>query len=1086
MSLPLPSTPTSQAVGSQTFTPPPIDGSACFSQMIDHHLVHSPTHPLFRYKSTKSEGSPFEELLWSDVGRAVHRAARLINSRVGSLLPGADLKPVVAILSSADAPTYFAMAHGIGRAGYTAFLLSVRNSPAGMAHLLFETNTTHLFIGNDRANRELARAAQDTLLESHPKYHLETLEFPVFGDLYKNDDAHFEALPAMQTPDLDSITMILHSSGSTAFPKPIRITHRTWIQWTRTTGYGDFDLCGEVIGLLGMPFFHAYAAIVSANACANGSICAVLSPYGDSFTAPPETLVAEIISTQCSFVFTVPSNIEAWSRDPHAVAALTKLRGLLFGGAPLNEEVGESLSEKGVPLSAVYGCTETGCLTKFMPARSQANEWNYFEFPPQMGGIMKPREEDPGTYELYAETTPTLTPAVFNAEIEGIPVYETKDIFIVHPRNPKLFKILGRADDQIMLSTGEKTNPGPMEMIIKSDPMVKEAVMFGRGRFQNGVLIEPAEGHQIDPADLEALSSFRNAIWKSVERANAYGPSHSRIFKEMIVVSAPSKPFLYTPKGSVKRQVIVKMYETEIDAAYEAVEDASQTNIEPPTTWDYPNVRDFIEKVVSSVLGRGLADDDDIFQYGADSLQATTIRNAILRALRQDNISVTNISQSFVYSSPTISGLAKFVSSLGDSASQDIDSYNEARKQRLEEMVAKYTTNFPLHRPTGPAPKTEVAMLTGSTGGVGSAVLAHLVALPSFSRIYAFNRKSRDGVSVKQRQLEALEDRGLDTSIVNSDKVIFVEGDTTAEDLGISPELYSEIRDSVTCIIHNAWRVDFALSLSSFEPLIKGTRNLVDLALMSPHPTPARVLFTSSVSVVMNWTAPTPVPEDTLEDTTAIVMGYGESKWVSERILQIAGEVTALRPVVVRLGQMSGGENGSWNQSEWLPCIVRSGEVLGVLPTTDGSISWLPLSAAATAIVEMRNSPYTTLHLCHPRPVPWSSIFEHIAASIGAKTVPFPEWFSRLEGSVDAGSEVQVEQIKENPALMLLETYRAFASGVGPDLPFRDATGSPMLETSKAVEVAPSLREDKLGRLGKDDADRWLAYWRKTGFLQTV
>ena len=46
-----------------------------------------------------------------------------------------------------------------------------------------------------------------------------------------------------------------------------------------------------------------------------------------------------------------------------------------------------------------------------------------------------------------------------------------------------------------------------------------------------------------------------------------------------------------------------------------------------------------------------------------------------------------------------------------------------------------------------------------------------------------------------------------------------------------------------------AWRVDFNLALSSFENNVKGTRRLVDLALTSPHPNPARILFVGSVSV---------------------------------------------------------------------------------------------------------------------------------------------------------------------------------------------------------------------------------------------
>ena len=37
--------------------------------------------------------------------------------------------------------------------------------------------------------------------------------------------------------------------------------------------------------------------------------------------------------------------------------------------------------------------------------------------------------------------------------------------------------------------------------------------MFGRGKFQNGVLIEPTEEEAFDPKDVKALEAFRNSIW---------------------------------------------------------------------------------------------------------------------------------------------------------------------------------------------------------------------------------------------------------------------------------------------------------------------------------------------------------------------------------------------------------------------------------------------------------------------------------------------------------------------------------------------------------------------------------------------
>lgn len=37
--------------------------------------------------------------------------------------------------------------------------------------------------------------------------------------------------------------------------------------------------------------------------------------------------------------------------------------------------------------------------------------------------------------------------------------------------------------------------------------------MFGRGRFQNGVLIEPKPEFAFDPSDPKKLEEFRNMIW---------------------------------------------------------------------------------------------------------------------------------------------------------------------------------------------------------------------------------------------------------------------------------------------------------------------------------------------------------------------------------------------------------------------------------------------------------------------------------------------------------------------------------------------------------------------------------------------
>lgn len=51
------------------------------------------------------------------------------------------------------------------------------------------------------------------------------------------------------------------------------------------------------------------------------------------------------------------------------------------------------------------------------------------------------------------------------------------------------------------------------EKILVKHPLVANAVIFGRGKFQNGVIIDPTPGHHIDPEDTEALAQFRREIW---------------------------------------------------------------------------------------------------------------------------------------------------------------------------------------------------------------------------------------------------------------------------------------------------------------------------------------------------------------------------------------------------------------------------------------------------------------------------------------------------------------------------------------------------------------------------------------------
>lgn len=161
------------------------------------------------------------------------------------------------------------------------------------------------------------------------------------------------------------------------------------------------------------------------------------------------------------------------------------------------------------------------------------------------------------------------------------------------------------------------------ESIIAADPNVQGVVIFGRSRNQVGVAVEPA--YPVDLSNDKEIEKFRNAIWPFIEAANKFAPTHSRIFKEYILVcDVINKPFHRTSKGLVARNPVLTSYATEIDAIYENVEKAITSDwAQPPEKWDEDGLRAFVARIISGTIGVDGAPIDregDLFAQGCDRL----------------------------------------------------------------------------------------------------------------------------------------------------------------------------------------------------------------------------------------------------------------------------------------------------------------------------------------------------------------------------------------------------------------------------------------------------------------------------------
>lgn len=233
---------------------------------------------------------------------------------------------------------------------------------------------------------------------------------------------------------------------------------------------------------------------------------------------------------------------------------------------------------------------------------------------------------------------------------------------------------------------------------------------------------------------------------------------------------------------------------------------------------------------------------------------------------------------------------------------------------------------------------------------MGPNILAQLIARDDVQRVYALNRTSSSSTSLKQRQALALKKQGLDSSILDSPKVSLLSVDLTTEAslrASLGEDILTELEQSVTHIVHAAWRLDFNIPVQSFEAQLSSVRTLASIALRSPaRQGGARLVFLSSVTRVLGM-------EDAPEDKVPLEVaqgGYGRSKAVAEAILASAQEA-GCDTVILRAGQLSGNTlNGAWNTSEWLPALFQTSQRLEAMPLLDGQADWIPMGTCITLL----------------------------------------------------------------------------------------------------------------------------------------
>lgn len=911
------------------------------------------------------------------------------------------------------------------------------------ASLLEQTQCRHFLYAPE------VDAVVKPLLEHRPDLHLHKTQ--ALSDMVKPGTDHYVYDKKYDAVKWDPI-LVLHSSGSTGPPKPIVMNHATfavgdndrnlptvpgrvnqnWSLWdfpqqeTFFSPFPAFHLAGFSSMVL-LPIYYQNAKLV-------------MSPP----TRPPTGhLVSEIMDQfKLKSIFCPPIVAEQLVQEAGGIEKCKNLKFLLYAGGPLSQSAGEALSAV-TDVCQFYGQTETGAIQALVPRRE---DWASLEWHPAQEAVMKPYADN--VYEMTMTRNPALEKVrSISANFPDVEVWHTNDLFKPHPTKSGLWTFHGRVDDIVVLSNGEKFNPVPSEVQISAHPLVNGALIIGQGHPQPCLILEPK-----DPG--QTLESLVDAVWSTIEKANAQAPGQARVTRDMILISTPSKSFVRSAKGTVVRKTTGDQYKEEIAELFSRDISRNLENITLSSPVDQQAANKFVGEVVASVFaGHSPQPNDDLFAQGLDSLQTIEIIKLLKAGIRSADprANISWISMKHIYEHPTIFDLAHSIvltlsggKADGGHIRRDDDvATSKRRVQKMEALVERYIQDLPVltsHTEQSESATNLHVVLTGSTGSLGLQLLVKLLSDSNVARISCLDRSA----DAKKRIEKALSTWSYPPKLHIS-RVSFHQADYRAPDFGLSRESLSDLSATTNLIIHNAWKVDFLHSLDTFEEVhIRGVRNLVDFSASSPmHP---RIVFVSSISSVGNWHTvdqKSRVIPESLPPTLAAALpnGYAESKAVAEHILAAAAKKSGVQASILRVGQIAGpvgsGNGAKWNETEWFPLMLKTAKTSRRIPDAQalGDIDWVPVDLLASVIWELSSVPQSLaangdereslqiFQLVNPTQRPWAELLPVVKSALGGaeplKEVSMKDWISDLENT-DLGDKAAVAS---RPAVKILDFF---------------------------------------------------------------
>lgn len=864
------------------------------------------------------------------------------------------------------------------RAGGAFLVLELAYPPGLLRDVIEDANPVVVVTQKQHAAHIKANVPLIVIDEAQPKTNGHTTE-----DLTSRK-------PLPEDDDIDRLAFVSYSSGTTGRPKGIANPHRAPVRSydlrfkLSDLQPGDRVACNVFfVWEMLRPLLRGATTVAVPDAASYDPVALVeyLAARQVTETLMTPTLLSTVLSRHPKLGETLPALKSLWLNGEvvttdlcrQATAALPNTRLLNVYSASETHEVAAGdirtfldLDARFCPVGPPMDPQHTYILDEAGNRVEPGVSGELF-----VGGHLLARE-----YLNLPETTASaFQPDVFDST-KTARMYRTGDMARLLPSG--VLEITGRVGGMIK-TRGYTVHPGAVETTIVKHLAVRQCAVVAHGEGLDRQLVAYVVPDREDvnhrtivvidesgysPVARRALSSHLAhymipPLWVEVTEIPTHGVSGKTDTKALPPPPRPTSPVEEEPKEQnvkVKMETIVKMWAASLNMPVAAI-----------------------------------TDNHDFFDLGGHSLSLANLASRLTSAFGFP------VPLAPLAGTPTLEGHLAAVKAARDG-------HTEAVQADLPSVLRADCILPEDIQSTGGAMRriseVDTVLLTGATGYLGAFLLKSILESTS-ARVICLVRFTEPSDELRGAGMARIRNNLVDLGIWDDsilDRMDILPGNLARTRLGLSPEAFDALATRVQVIIHAAATVNLVYPYAALRNAnVGGTREILRLASRGG----ATVHHVSTNGVLPpcaeGW------PESSMLETEEvpkrIIDGYGQTKWVAEKLVYEAGR-RGIPVRVYRPGTISGhSSTGSCNQWDLLNAIILESVNLGVAPEVDGWFAEMTpvdfISDAITTLADHTSSRQHTYHLGDASPPTAEEVFQMLG-QLGYETTRLP-WESWVE-----------------------------------------------------------------------------------------